>query len=166
MKAGAPAVMDLLAQHRKSIIESWIVEAAGTYPSQTSRFLLEEKDQFRNPVGQALRDGLPVLFDEIAGRMNPDQINPVLESLMRMRAVQDFAPGAAVSFIFLLKRIIRDRIQGAGDYAVDERIDQMVMLAFDIFMKCREKMYEIRLNEARRSLFLRFRREPSEGEAS
>jgi hypothetical protein len=30
----------------------------------------------------------------------------------------------------------------------------MALLAFDLFMKCRERIYEIKANEARRRMFL------------
>lgn len=36
--------------------------------------------------------------------------------------------------------------------ALEERIDQMVLLAFDRFMRCRETIYEIKANEARRRI--------------
>jgi hypothetical protein len=33
---------------------------------------------------------------------------------------------------------------------VEGRIDQMALLAFDLFMRCRERIYEIKENEAKR----------------
>jgi hypothetical protein len=34
--------------------------------------------------------------------------------------------------------------------ALETRIDRLALLAFDCYMKCREKIYEIRLGELRR----------------
>jgi hypothetical protein len=35
---------------------------------------------------------------------------------------------------------------------LEDRIDEMALLAFDVFMRCREQLYEVRANEARRRL--------------
>ena len=32
---------------------------------------------------------------------------------------------------------------------MESRIDDLALLAFDIYMKCREKLYDIRANEAK-----------------
>jgi hypothetical protein len=96
---------------------------------------------------------------------------PVLDGIVRIRAVQDFTAGQAVAFIFLLKRVIREelkgevRVQPGGDglAAVEERIDEMALLAFDLFMKCRERIYEIRVNEAKRRLGLWLKRQAVAG---
>ena len=34
-------------------------------------------------------------------------------------------------------------------FVLEERIDTMVLIAFDLYMNCREKIYEIRAMEAR-----------------
>jgi hypothetical protein len=43
---------------------------------------------------------------------------------------------------------------GGSLAAVDGRIDEMALLAFDLFMKCRERMYEIKTNEAKRRIYV------------
>jgi hypothetical protein len=158
-------VLDVPARTRSAIVEEWLARTAETYPAQTAQFLLEEKDPFRNPVGQALKNALPILFDEIVHDMDIDRVTPALEAVMRTRAVQDFTASCAVAFLFLLKGIVRERIEGAAeDLALfDDRIDRMVLLAFDLFMKCREQIYEIKLNEARRGLYLQLRRASRDG---
>ena len=35
----------------------------------------------------------------------------------------------------------------------EERIDELALLSFDIYMKCRERIYEIKADEARRMVF-------------
>ena len=80
---------------------------------------------------------------------------------MRIRAVQDFTPSQALSFIFPLKRIIREElcVEIAEKQLSDEMlslesaIDNLALSAFDIYMKCREKIYDIKANEVKRSTF-------------
>jgi len=54
-----------------------------------------------------------------------------------------------VGFIFLLKQVLREHGVAPGEQ-VFERIDQLAVVAFDLFMKCREEAYEIRAREAQR----------------
>ena len=74
--------------------------------------------------------------------------------------MQDFSAGEAVAFVFLLKGVIREAPDGesalcAGELAtLEDRIDQLALLAFDIFMRCREQICRIREQEARRMMFL------------
>ncbi len=151
-------ILEILRRRREAVVENWLQRTIETYPEQISRFLQREKDPFRNPVGQALKEGLPALFDELAGGMDAERMTPPLHAIVRIRAVQDFTASEAVSFVLLLKPIVRREAAGSAGAedlaAVEERIDRMVLLAFDLFVKCREKIYEIKADEARRRVYL------------
>ena len=79
---------------------------------------------------------------------------------MRIRAVQDVSASQALAFPFLLKRIIRaefaaDVRRYSGELEVLEaRIDELALLAFDLFAKCREQLYELKFNEIKRRSFI------------
>jgi hypothetical protein len=83
----------------------------------------------------------------------------------RIRSIQDFPPSQAIGFIFLLKRAIQEVLKsGIQEKPVLEewlefqsRIDQLTLLAFDIYMECREKICEIRVNEAKAKREMAFR---------
>jgi hypothetical protein len=141
-----------------SIAAEWLARTLRSYPDQTARILLEEKDRFRNPVGFTLREQLPVLVEELLGGMNKDRLVPALEAVVRIRAVQDFTASQAVGFIFLLKPVIRESGQVVDLPHLDGRIDELALLAFDLFMRCREQLYEARMNEAKRRVFALERR--------
>jgi hypothetical protein len=155
-------LMKALAVKKNAIIKEWLARTLQTYPEHTARFLLQEKDPFRNPVGHTLKQTFLALFNELLGGMNTAKITPLLEDIVRIRAVQDFTAGQAVAFIFLLKKVIGDELKGeiqrnqgvAGLATMESRIDEMALLAFDLFMKCREKIYEIRTNEAKRRMYV------------
>lgn len=140
------------SQDKLAIQEQWLAATAHTYVGQTAKFLLREGDEFRNPIGHALQVGLPVLLDELLGDMDPAVFSPVLEDIVRIRAVQDFTPSHAVGFLFLLKAIVRRELTcSAGELrAFEDRIDEMALVGFNVFMKCREKIYAVRAEEVRR----------------
>jgi hypothetical protein len=146
--------MQALSKQTQAHLDRWLQQTLETYPSQTLRFLHSEKDRFRNPVGHTLREGLATLLDEIIGEMNLARIRPALESIVRLRAVQDFTPSQAVGFVYLLRDILDEEAKGGGSMGFQKRIDELALLAFDLFMKCREEMYEIKAREAQRKVYV------------
>ncbi len=129
------------AAEREAAARKWLEASLATYPAETSRFLLEDKDPFRNPVGQAFKEALPVLLEEVLGEMDAARIDEALGRIVKIRAVQDMTPARAVSFVFLLKPILRDP-------AREGHVDRLALRAFDLYMQCREKIWEIRAREA------------------
>jgi hypothetical protein len=91
---------------------------------------------------------------------------PVLDNIVRIRAIQDFTASQAVSFPFLLKQIIRAEFEpDALPYseelaALEARIDELALLAFDLYVKCREQVFEIKANEIKRRAFILERAHP------
>ncbi len=147
----------LLPQKRAAILERWFQLILETYPADTSRFLKQEKDRFINPVGYTISQEIEALYDELLQEMNSDKLAACLDNIIRIRAVQDFPPSQTIAFIFLLKKAIREELTSeiAENRVLEEllkfesKIDQLVLLALDIYMKCREKVFEIRVNEAK-----------------
>jgi hypothetical protein len=151
---------EVLTQKRNAIVKKWLARTLLTYPENTAGFLLHDKDPFRNPVGHTLAEGLRTLFEALLDGVDTARVMPVLEGIVRIRAVQDFSAGEAVAFIFLLKKVIRDELEHEmeGLSTLDEEIDHMALLAFDLFMKSREKIYEIKADEARRRFYVQLNR--------
>lgn len=136
-----------------------------TYPSDTSNFLKKQKNCFANPVGYNISQGINGIFDELLNEADTDKVSPFLDNIIRIKAVQDFFPSQAMSFIFLLKKAIRESLGNNlgnkihGTHISEElllfesTIDDLALLSFDIYMKCREKVYELKANEARNMTF-------------
>jgi len=146
---------ELLLEKKPIIVKRWFHLILKTYPADTVGFLKKQKNQFSNPVGHTISHGIEELFEELLQGMNPVKISPILDTIIRIRAVQDFSPSQAIAFIFLLKKVIREELQREGSEnrisedlsRLESRIDEMALLSFDIFMKCREKIYELKTNE-------------------
>ena len=159
------ALKDLLLQKKASILERWFHLLLETYPVGTSKSLKREKDRFVNPVGHTISRGIRSLYEELLGDMNIDRLSSSLNDIIRIRSVQDFSPSQAIGFIFLLKKAIREVLESEirGKPVLEEwmefqsRIDQLALLAFDVYMECREKICEIRVNEAKAEKEMAFR---------
>lgn len=156
MNVEGPLLPDISSPRSEAIVRKWLTHVLETYPEQTSRFLLQTTDPFRNPVGRVLKEGLSLLVDEVVGEFNWTRVTPVLDEIMRVRAVQDFTASQAVGFLFALKQVIREELnpESATLAAVDRRVDELVLRAFDLYAKCRERTHEIKVNEARRRVYV------------
>ncbi len=147
----------LLAQKKAPIVGRWLDLIFETYHDDAQRFLRKQKDRFANPVGTTISKEIENLYDELIEGLEPDRVSPLLDRIIRIRAIQDFSPSQAVNFVFLLKKSIKKETsneilkdQLSEDLAIIEsRIDDLALLAFDIYMSCREKLYDIRANEAK-----------------
>ena len=157
---------NLLAQGKTAIVKKWFVLAIGTYPSDTANFLKRQKDPFANPVGRTIYHGLEALFDQLLEDMDYEAITSFLDPIVRIRAVQNFSPSQATSFIFLLKNVIRDNIKKEDSQAqlfselllFESKIDELGLIAFNLYMSCREKIYELKANEMKNTTFRAFER--------
>ncbi|HEX9022108.1 MAG TPA: RsbRD N-terminal domain-containing protein [Nitrospirota bacterium] len=151
-----------LTEKKSAILKRWFDAVADTYADDTASFLKKQKNQFTNPVGYTLAEGLEGLFNALLGGMIPDAEKTFLDSIIRIRAIQEFAPSEAVHFIFQLKKAVRQELgadllrqPGMTDElaALDSAIDDLALFSFDIYMKCREKIYDLKANEARNMTF-------------
>lgn len=148
-------VEGLLTQKRSTIVKKWFNVVIETYPPETALFLKSQKDRFSNPVGSVILQGIEDLFGEILQGIDSEKLPIYLDNIIRIRAVQDFTPSQAISFIFLLKNVIREELEkeirenGLSDklLALESRIDDLALLSFDIFVQCREKIYELKAME-------------------
>jgi len=148
---------DLLAEKKPAILNRWLDVITETYPAETSVFLKKHKDQFSNPIGYTLAQSTEAVLDELIEGADAEKSASILDTVIRIKAVQEGAPSGALLFIFLLKGIIREMLgQSAEERSVAEElvllesaIDAVALRAFDGFIKCREKIYELKANETK-----------------
>lgn len=151
---------DIISKSRASIIDRWFDLILDTYPKDSRDLLKKQKDQLANPVGHIILKGIENIFDGILKDYDSDKFFPLLDGIIRIRAVQEFAPSTAISFIFLLKQAVREKLTVEDtDYkifeellAFESKIDGLAVISFDIYMKCREKIYELKTNETREQM--------------
>ncbi|MGD9365748.1 MAG: RsbRD N-terminal domain-containing protein [Desulfobacteraceae bacterium] len=161
--------MDLLkhlARKKNAIVKQWFDRLMATYPADTAQFLRSQKDAFANPVGRNSLKSLEHILDHILTDFNPKTAKPIIDPIIRIRAIQDFTPSKAVRFVFDLKDIVRNIAAADPDDRqsqriladLDHRIDDLGLLAFDIYMQCREKIYDLKANEMRARTLSAFNR--------
>jgi len=156
----------ILEKNKAAIAKKWFNLAAQTYALDTAQFLKSKADPFANPVGSTMLTGLDGILDQLIHTMDPQILNSHLDSIIRIRAIQDFTPSQATAFILSLKKVLREYLAKelqdsrltAEFIEFESKIDQICLMAFDIYMQCREKVYQISANETRNRTFRAFER--------
>ena len=151
---------ELLIKYKSSIVSKWIKLIIDSYSIESSKFFNMEKNQFSNPVGTTISTNAASIFDEIVGSKDFEKITLLLTDIIKMRAIQDFSPSEAVGIVFLLKKVIREELNEEinqekifDEFAeLEFVIDKTALIAFDLYMESREKVFQIRLNDEKYKL--------------
>ncbi|MEJ5227140.1 RsbRD N-terminal domain-containing protein [Thermodesulfovibrio sp.] len=145
------SIRDFLSKKRKAIVNKSFELTVSTYPEESQSFLKDNSRQFTNPIGYNLYQSIEQIVEKIINEEPIDNFITPLEEIIRIRAVQDFTPSQAVGFIFLIKKAFQDELEKEIEplKVLDflSRIDSLTLIAFDIFMKYREKIYDLKSKE-------------------
>lgn len=155
----------LLENKKPSIVKKWFELVIDTYAPDAALFFKNQRDDFLNPVGGTTRNILETLFEALLENVDTKSIAVTLEPLIKIRAVQKFSPSQAVGFLFALKALIRKelkkeliKINSEELDLVDTRIDSLALIGFDVFVQCREKIYDLRTQTERSKIYTAFAR--------
>jgi hypothetical protein len=147
------------------MIERWFDFIVDTYPPDTSKLLKSDKDQFLNPVGNTVKRGINLLYDLLLNGADRDDFVSPLENIVKIRAVQDFPPSQGIGFVFFLKRAISEELKNELESeglqeefrTFESRVDEMALIAFDIYMECLKRLYEVRASEVKSRTYMLLR---------
>jgi hypothetical protein len=159
---------ELLVEKQAALIGRWLNAVLAEYGERTAVRWLRTRDPFANPVGHALTTGLPDLFAMVVGDGDPSaEAQAALETILRIRSVQELSPSQAVGFVYHLRDAVREELAaelaGGGAHAADlaaveKRIERLAMLAFDQYVRIRDQIFRLRQDELRRSVASLLRR--------
>lgn len=146
-----------LTEEKGEILDHWIDAVLSSYPADASGIFKREKDRFANPIGYNTKQALTSLYDALFAGAEPDfdKVLPALDEFVKIRAVQTFAPSEAVAFVFQLKETVgaECRKKGAPEISLSEwhafeaLLDRVAAMVFDLYMACRERLYQTRIQE-------------------
>jgi len=161
-----------IAEKRESILSLWqaavLPQDAGFGSKATA------KTRFAVPTDDLLKEETTLLFNWLISEEEPAMTRTHLTEICKVKAVMTQGPSEALGFILDLKGIIQLVLasgtgsgsgSGTGDGTgtdstpdvqkgelekLNKRIDRLLLLAFDEYMDCRERIMEIKLNEVQR----------------
>jgi hypothetical protein len=150
----------LLEEKKARILQRWLDRVLETYPAEFRIFLKEGKDPFSNPVGATIQRGITGLFHEMINSPDPAKVERFIDDIIHVQAVQGLSPSQAVAFIPRLKEILREELEKDGEDGqldpewsrLESDLDRLTLRAFDLYMQCREKIFQMQLKELRTRL--------------
>ncbi|MDR0466773.1 MAG: RsbRD N-terminal domain-containing protein [Deltaproteobacteria bacterium] len=153
------AFAELCRTARDQILAKWSEAVFSSYPLDMTGFARTQEDRFRNPGGHAIRQALEEMYAAVSGGLTSEHLlRGSLEMFVKLRAVQSFTPIQALGVVYLLKPLLRERVlpdclrNGLLDeyLEAESRLDTAALLACDIYMTSREKVFEERVGEIKR----------------
>ncbi|ODA40773.1 RsbRD N-terminal domain-containing protein [Desulfosporosinus sp. BG] len=152
---------DLIEGKKSVILERWFDAIIETYPTDATGFLKKKQDRFANPVGHAISKGTEGILEVLVGEKELSEDLPFLNDIIKVRAIQDFTPSKAISFVFLLKKVVRETLEKEirqnqiydALLRFESKIDDLALFAFNIYVKCREQIYELKTDELKRMTY-------------
>lgn len=160
--------LQLLRAEREAIADEWREAIYRTYPFDTAGFLRKGVDEFKNPVGTRTQHAVTALTKHFLQEvvLSDDELDAALDEMVRMRAVQPFEPSKAMGALFLIKGVVRKKLPKVGklkDHAeallqFESKVDSVALRAFDIYVKCKVQLYEMRVNEIKNQQAMLLRR--------
>lgn len=142
----------ILAENKTKICDEWLDLALRAYSPETAEFIKSKSNRFANPVGYNFSVAMEAVLEYLAGQREARGVLDALEGLVKIKAVQNFSAAQAVRFIFLLKDVIRKRAGAPSEelLELESRVDEIALVCFDIFMRSREKLYDMKASELRK----------------
>lgn len=154
-------MVNIIAKKKPIISEKWFNMIISSYPETTSTFLRKQINPFSNPVGNTIREMITMVLDALCDEDVNEKVYESIDKFVRIRAVQDFTPSTALNFIFMLKQVVKKELKDELNnkdmyeafYLFNSKIDELMLRAFESYMKYREKIYELKVHEFKNMAF-------------
>ena len=157
---------ELMSQRQPALCGRWLDALLADYGEETAANWRRVRDPFANPVGHTFTVGAPKLIEAVSSDGELDAAAAALEPIVKIRSVQDLSPSRAVGFVYMLRDVIREEFAAelahgahAAELAViEQRIERLALVAFDVYVHCRERVFRLRQDELKRSVASLLRR--------
>lgn len=144
-----------MAAKKEEILQRWFDRVLEPYPQDTQRFFRENKSPYSNPIGVTLRKGMEEVIDDLLRPGNLEAAKGILETVMKVRAVENLPPWQARKFIFPLREVISDIVAkekkeetlGREWLDLNDRISRLDLLGMNLYSEYREKVNQLIVKE-------------------
>ncbi len=146
----------LLQENKKKILDDWMKRELQLFSGKMAP---------NSPVAEAFSGALEMVLD--CCEKNSAELTEALVQVSRILAVQDLQPSKALSLFFELKKILQELSLKGGQKkslkqgeldALQSRLEEITLQAFDCYMMHREKISQLKVDESKRYLFMQLRR--------
>lgn len=158
-EGGVMGLIEAMAERAEELSQKWADLILGTYPAETQAVWRKNHDQFSNPVGCNILESTSRLIPLLLSWNDAEAVAKALDQIVKIRAVQDFSPSQALSFVFLLKKVLRQEftqeLSAKGELEellrFETRVDNLAVMAFDLYVASRDQIARMRVEEVKRA---------------
>ncbi|NOY68116.1 MAG: hypothetical protein GXP53_01295 [Deltaproteobacteria bacterium] len=153
---------DFFAEKKVKWVSLWFDVLIKQYPFEATPFFKNTSDPFANPIGSVVKKGLNELYTLLTAEVaDVEKLREALDPIIRIQAVQDFSPSVALCFLPDFRRIVESGLKREKQVTremekhaekVLSNIDTAMLMAFDIYVSCTKKLYELRATQFRNSV--------------
>jgi len=152
-------LIEAIQVRSEEFAQKWAELILGTYPPETQTVWRANRDNFTNPVGAAILESTAKLIPLLLTWNDAEAVAKALDQIVKIRAVQDFSPSQALSFVFLLKKVLRQEftkeLAAKGELeellSFETRVDNLAVMAFDLYVASRDQIARMRVEEVKRA---------------
>jgi len=153
------ALVDFLIEKKPKVFEEW--KKLSLLPFQDSSTFFKNTGQFSNPIAWTTEKELNSIYDSLTGALEEKATDRALDGIIRLRAVQDASPSDSVKFLYHFKSVLKNQFKDFDKLKLkngetislkefsemDAAIDRLIYRAFDLYMACREQLFNIKLDQ-------------------
>ncbi len=150
------SAIDVLRDKKKEVVRRWVEAIFASYPLETKGFLRTIQDPFANPVAHMTKEAGDILYDAMIGEeTDTEKVKASLDRFIKFKAIQNVNPSESMAAFYMMKPVLRElvlpemRSKGKMKYYLEteSRLDTLVLLAFDMYIKARDTLSELRIKE-------------------
>ncbi len=171
------SVYSIIEENHSKILKLWKERFfSDIFEEEAKSYFFKEVDPFQNPLASRVDEVFASILKEIKPEISLDALLPYLERLAQLLAVHVPSAKRAMGTFLKLKGVIREnfgdeileRFGVEGLLQMEDLINSLMVLAFDFYMKYRERLFEIKYEEWKRNNYLLLKRaglvyDPMEG---
>jgi hypothetical protein len=146
---------------KDKILDDWLKHLMLHYDYNKLDYLEKEKDPFLNPVKYIFTSALESIFAYIFDGEELEAVYQNIEKLIKLLALNGPKASEALGPFVFFKHYINALFMSS--FSLEEKMeeyneimnifDNLLLKIFDMYVQCREKIYEVRINEIKRMTF-------------
>ncbi|WP_202320237.1 hypothetical protein [Archaeoglobus neptunius] len=128
---------------KEKTLKNWIESVLSGYSVKP----VFEVVEYIEDAGGGILDGFLMAYE---GKSVDEKVEEAIDNLMRFLATdRNLSPSESIRLVFRLRDMIADglRLSVSEKFEFNRRTEDLILKAFDAYMACREKIFELRLKE-------------------
>lgn len=156
---------DFFEENREAIFKSWCDLFWSKFREGES-YLRRGADPFENPFAYHIHEAFQKILEYLGKDFNIEDLDPYLDKLAQIRATQEPYLTKALYFLIDFKSLLRekwgDKITEEYGLAawleIEDLLDALLLRLGDFYLKYRERLLELKVEEWKRNNYLLLKR--------